>query len=166
MLCDNCKKREASVMYEENINGKKGKFNLCAVCSNKFGILSHNFMDSMVFSFFEEPINIGYEKTKEEKCNKCGYSFSDYVKTGLLGCNECYNTFESKLIPIIKKIHGKECHVKAKKNINVSKENNDDNKTQINILKQELNNAIEKEEYEKAAVIRDKIKAFQERGDA
>lgn len=165
MLCDNCKKREATVRYEENINGEKKKVNLCTVCSKELGILSHNFMDNMLFSFFDEPISIGYEKIKEEKCSKCGYTFSDYAKTGVLGCNECYKTFEGKLLPILKKLHGKSYHVSVEKNTKEKKETNKNGKKEIVDLKQELNKAIEKEEYEKAAVIRDKIKALEERGE-
>lgn len=171
MLCDNCKKRQATVRYEENINGDKKKVNLCAICSKELGILSHSFMDNMLFSFFDEPLSIGYEKVKEEKCNKCGYSFSDYAKTGLLGCDKCYNTFESKLTPILKKLHGKSYHVKEQKDkeniVEKIKMNNNSNtnSSEIDILKQKLNKAIEKEEYENAAEIRDKIKELKERGE-
>ena len=166
MLCDNCKKRQATVRYEENINGEKKSINLCSICSNKLGILSHNFMDNMLFSFFDEPLSIGYEKIEENKCPKCGWSFSDYAKTGLLGCGECYRTFESKLSPIVQKIHGKECHIKINKNVTKKKEKADGNKNEIDDLRQELNKAIEKEEYEKAAEIRDKIKKLNERGES
>lgn len=168
MLCDNCKKRQASVRYEESINGEKKKVNLCAICSNKLGILNNNFIDNMLFSFFDEPLSVDYENLMGNKCNKCGYTFSDYANTGLLGCDECYNTFESKLTPILKKIHGKEHHIKEQKSIENKKENYEDhsNKNEIDRLKKELNKAIEKEEYEKAAVVRDKIRALQERGEA
>jgi len=166
MLCDNCKKREASVRYEESINGEKKKINLCSVCSKELGILGHNFMDNMFFSFFDEPLNIGYEKIKEEKCTKCGYTFSDYANTGLLGCDECYNTFENKLAPILKKLHGRSYHIKEEKHIKNDKEFIQNGKDDIENLKQELAKAIEKEEYENAAIIRDKIKALQERGEA
>jgi len=50
------------------------------------GILNMNFMDNMFMSFFDEPLSIGIGKVKEYKCNKCGYTFSDYANTGLLGC--------------------------------------------------------------------------------
>ena len=164
MLCDNCKKREATVRYEESINGKNTKINLCSICSQKIGIINNNFMDNMLFSFFDEPLSIDYNKVKEESCPKCGYTFSDYAKTGLLGCANCYNTFESKLTPILKKLHGKECHVKEENIKKVKKDINKGN-NEIEVLKNELKHAIEKEEYEKAAILRDKIKDLQERGE-
>lgn len=170
MLCDNCKKRQATIRYEENINGEKKKVNLCAICSNELGILSHNLMDNMLFSFFDDPLSIGYEKAKTEKCSKCGYTYYNYAKTGLLGCDECYRTFENKLTPILKKLHGKSQHINVQGNrkINTKKsieKDNDINLNKIDVLKKELNKAIEKEEYEKAAEIRDKIKALKERGE-
>ena len=161
MLCDNCKKRQATVRYEENINGEKNKVNLCTLCSQKLGILNNSFMDNMLFSLFDEPLGIGYEKLKEEKCPKCGYIFSDYVNTGLLGCEQCYSTFTSKLEPVLHKLHGKSNHVKLNSNTNAEKPKNKLEELQI-----ELQKSIEKEEYERAAKIRDEIKKLRERGDA
>ena len=162
MLCDRCGKKEATVRYEENINGEKKKINLCNECSKHLGILNMNFMDNMFMSFFDEPSYLEIEKVKEQKCNKCGYIFSDYAKTGLLGCPDCYNTFKDKLEPVLQKLHGKTYHVDIKEK-NVKNQNNSDSK--IDELKKKINECIEKEESEKAAVIRDEIKKLNKRGD-
>lgn len=162
MLCDRCGKKEATVRYEENINGEKKKINLCHECSKKLGILNMNFMDNMFMSFFDEPLSIGVEKAKEHKCNKCGYTFSDYANTGLLGCSECYNTFKDKLEPVLQKLHGKTYHVDIKEKRSKSQNNSD---SKLDELKKKLNECIEKEEYEKAALIRDEIKKLEQRGD-
>ncbi len=164
MLCDNCKKRHATVVYEENINGEKKKVNLCNLCSQKLGIFNTSFMDNMLLSFFDEPINIEYEKLKEKQCPKCGYTFSDYANTGLFGCDQCYTTFENKLEPILRKLHGKSYHINEKTNTEVNKVNNK-KISEIDKLRQELNKAIKKEEYERAAELRDKIKDLKERGE-
>lgn len=158
MLCNNCGKREATVRYEENINGEKKKVNLCKECSDKLGIFNMGFMDNMFLSFFDEPTYLGLNHVKEEICPKCGYSFSDYAKTGLLGCNECYDTFEDKLSPALKKLHGKAMHIK--RNTKASKP-----KDKLERLKQELEEAVQKEEYEKAATLRDEIKELKKRGE-
>ena len=167
MLCDNCKKREASVRYEENINGEKKKLNLCSLCSQKLGITSANFMDNMLLSFFDEPLGLEYEKVKEDKCPICSYTFSDYLNTGLFGCPSCYNTFESKIEPILKKLHGKSYHIKEDNEKIEKSVNNTSGNTvnEVDKLKKELDLAIAKEEYEKAAVIRDKIKELTKRGE-
>ena len=159
MLCNNCGKREATVRYEENINGEKRKLNLCEECSSKLGIFKNNFMDNMFLSFFDEPAALGIDKVKEKTCPKCGYSFSNYSNTGLLGCPECYSTFESRLEPVIHKIHGKTYHIK-------NEEKKEKPKNKLEELKQELDKAIKDENYEKAANIRDTIKDLKERGEA
>ena len=166
MLCDNCKNREANVRYEENINGEKKKLNLCGLCSQKLGLTSSSFMDNMLFSFFDEPLGLEYEKVKEEKCPECSYTFSDYANTGLFGCPACYSAFQSKLEPILKKLHGKSYHINQelnseKKDISVEEKST----KELYKLKQELDMAIKKEEYEKAAIIRDKIKELNKRGE-
>jgi len=162
MLCDNCGKREATVKYEENINGEKKKVNLCVECGNKLGIFNMSFMDNIFMPFFDEQASYTEEnlKIKEIKCPKCNYTFSDYANSGLLGCDECYTTFITKLEPILYKLHGKSQHVKLKNNSNIEKPKNKLEELQI-----ELENSIEKEEYEKAAIIRDEIKKIKERGD-
>lgn len=158
MLCNNCGKKEATVRYEENVNGDKKKINLCKECSDKLGIFNMNFMDNMLLSFFDEPVSVGIGKVKETICPKCGYSFSDYTSTGLLGCDRCYDTFEAKLEPILYKLHGKPQHIKGKTK-------NSKPKNKIEELREELDNAIKDEEYEKAAKLRDEIRNLKERGE-
>ena len=158
MLCNNCGKREATVRYEENINGEKKKVNLCKECSDSLGIFNMNFMDNMLLSFFDEPIGLGLTQPREKICPKCGYSFSDYANTGLLGCPECYETFEEKLEPALKKLHGKSYHIKSE-----AKRSKPKNK--LEKLEQELEDAVKKEEYEKAAELRDEIKDMKKRGE-
>ena len=163
MLCDNCKNKKATVVYEENINGEKKKVNLCVECSNKFGIFNMNFIDSMFMSLLDEPVINKKENTKigDTKCMKCGYTFSDYVNTGLLGCDECYSVFENKLKPILHKLHGTSNHIIQKEDVSKKSSN-----SEIELLQNKLKKYVENEEYEKAAIVRDEIKKIKERGEA
>jgi protein arginine kinase activator len=82
-------------------------------------------------------------------------SLEEFQKTGRLGCSTCYDTFGEVLKPLIKRLHGSLQHtgkvpVRFSKTVSITRE--------IAKLKDLLNKAIEKEEYEKAAEIRDKIK--------
>ena len=194
MLCDNCGKREANVRYSENINGKVRELNLCEECSQKLGIGHMDFSMPMDFSnffgdFMEEFAKPEWmpllNEVKTLTCDNCGYTFDDIVNTGKLGCGNCYDVFEAKLDPIIKKIQGSNQHVgrigkiidnkideklkeseskrnKASNNINSTNDNKDNKATKLEQLQEQLKLAIKEERYEDAAKIRDNIKNFKD----
>lgn len=162
MKCENCGVNEATVRYYQNINGDKKQLHLCSDCAESLGftsfsnIFSPMFLDSKNYDFLEEP----------QVCNVCHYSFDDYLKTGLFGCPNCYESFQDRLDSLFLKLHGKTRHVelgkenKTKKEVteksNLSKKDN-----KLDELKEKLKALIEEEKYEEAAVIRDKIKEIE-----
>ncbi len=77
-----------------------------------------------------------------------------------MGCSECYRTFNKKLLPLLRRLHGSVQHTgKAPlQKVGVGKKGKE-----IMELRRELQKVIEKEEYEKAAVIRDKIKKLEKK---
>ena len=95
-----------------------------------------------------------------------GYTFDDYTNTGLLGCQDCYDTFGDRLDDIFLKLHGKNRHIKLDAR-NLGKRYKKEEKKDLSkeekllSLKDELKELVENEEYEKAAVIRDKIKKLE-----
>lgn len=180
MLCDNCKKREANVKYSENINGRKKELNLCEMCSQKLGIDRIDFNMPIDFSSFfggfmedfstPEFIPL-FNEIKTLKCDNCGYTFDDIANVGRLGCSSCYEVFEERLDPIIRRVQGANRHVgrvgkmideKIEKKVagNSRKENEktENKTTKLDKLQEELKQAIKEERYEDAAKIRDEIK--------
>ncbi len=183
MLCDNCGKREANVRYSENINGRKKELNLCEECSQKLGIGKMDFSMPIDFSSFLEgfmedfstpELMPMFNELRTLRCNSCGYTFDDIANSGRLGCKDCYDVFEDRLDPIIKKIQGANRHVGRigkiidskidnKNNAKSEKESQMENKeiTKIEKLQEELKEAIKEERYEDAAKIRDEIKKLE-----
>ena len=171
MLCQNCGNNEANVKYTQIVNGVKKEMNLCSDCAEKMGIgNSFNMKMPLSFSDFLGDFFNEYEDAfalpsfvKEQtksKCENCGLTYDDFVKTGLLGCPKCYEVFADRLNPAIKNIQGNTKHVgripgKNEKN-NIGKEEKE--KTEKEKLEEELNQAVKEERYEDAAKIRDKIK--------
>ena len=99
------------------------------------------------------------------RCPKCGTAFSDIVREGKVGCAECYRTFYDKLLPSIQRIHGKIKH-SGKTSQSVPAEVKIETKEEkVEKLKAEMNDAVTKQEFEKAAKIRDEIKALEEGGE-
>jgi len=184
MLCDNCGKREANVRYSENINGVKKELNLCSQCSEKLGIEHMDFNMPIDFSsffgeFMEDFATPDFRpylnEVKKLQCKECGYTFDDIVNTGKLGCGNCYDVFQDRLDPIIKKIQGNNRHIgrigkisdnKLEQNNQKTKEaednKKDDKMTKLESLKEDLKQAVKDERYEDAAKIRDEIKKLEE----
>lgn len=168
MLCDNCKKNKATVHITKIINGIKQEFDLCEKCAKDFGGLNFTGQIDLSAPFTFQSILGGLidyinssanksEKSVDIACPKCGTTYSEFKKSGLVGCSECYNSFKSTLLPVIKRVQGNIEHngkipVKAGKDIIEKK--------RILKLKEELQEAVAKEEYERAAEIRDEIKGI------
>ena len=174
MKCDNCGKREATVRYSENINGRKRELHLCEQCSKELGIDRMDFNMPIDFSSFFAGMLEEFESSefmpmfdsiKELQCKNCGSTFQDILNTGKFGCANCYDTFESRLDPIIKKIQGSNEHVGRLGKITEHKIDEKQNgkskkkeeKNEIEKLKEQLKKAVKEEKYEEAAKLRDEI---------
>jgi len=162
MLCQNCQKRVANVHFTQIINNKKTEMYLCEQCADEKGHIG--FISPVNISSFLSGLAGGSEEPylapvhREAACQKCGMSFDDFQRTGKLGCDNCYEVFGNRLKPILKRLHGNFEHsgkvpAAVSAALGASKE--------IEKLKEMLNKAIQNEEYEKAAEIRDRIKALE-----
>lgn len=152
MKCQSCGKREATVRYKENINGKKQEIFLCESCADKMGFINFSDLFSPMFVSIPEV----FSKPEVKKCKKCGYTFEKYSKTGMFGCEECYKTFEETLDELFLKLHGKNRHIVQKKNLEKTEKEKVEEK--IENLKCKIKELIDEEKYEEAAIIRDEIK--------
>ncbi len=181
MLCERCKKNEAAVFYRESVNGKERSLSLCAECAKeakKNGEIEDVFEHDNFFGsgFFDDTFSgadklfgslfgvrelPGRTKEKIKKCPLCGSTFSDLVNTGKAGCPECYRTFAEELSPTISRIHGTTSHVGGAP---AAFKKDKEKKEKIKSLEAELKAAVKDEEYEKAAKLRDELRAARAEG--
>lgn len=163
MLCENCGKNIATTHIKRSVNGVNTEKHLCSACAQKLGFsagFSGGFADILA-SMFGDTLP---EQTENEKiCPCCKSSFSDIVKTGKMGCPECYNTFLDRMLPYLKRIHGNVRHIGRIPNMSPLAVA--DNETRILSLRRELNRLIENEEFENAAKVRDEIRSLEEKRD-
>jgi len=90
-------------------------------------------------------------------------TYYDFQKKGRLGCGKCYGTFQKKLAELLKKIHGSDRHVgKTPYKEEKPRKGAED----LERLRGELEELIKKEEFEKAAVLRDRIKELERQNES
>lgn len=168
MLCQKCSKREATTHIKRVINGEATESHLCAECAKEMGydgfFGGFNFSIPNIFSsFFTDGFN-ALNSAKTERCEKCQSTFDDIVKSGMVGCSNCYQKFYDKLLPSIQRIHGKARHAgkipplfeSKTQEVKVSKDELIKEKEKL------MKEAVEAQEFEKAAVLRDEIKSLKE----
>lgn len=166
MMCDDCGKRPAAVHISKVINGTKSEAHLCQECAQSQGQLG--FMTEPTFTFhnilaglFEPDAVLHGAKGQavRNRCPNCGLTFADFRRLGHLGCDQCYDTFRTELEPLLRRIHGSTAHTgKVPQGVQyglVRKER------ELARLQEELHQAVLGEEYERAAELRDTIRALE-----
>ena len=116
--------------------------------------------------FFSDGFDIfvpGGNVTQQNVCKSCGMSVSEFMRTGKLGCPVCYQEFEPQILQVLKRIHGNTTHVgKLPKGVSTKLMH----KREVQSLRTQLCEAVSKEDFETAAVLRDKLREMGEGGDA
>jgi protein arginine kinase activator len=181
MICDNCGKNEVEVLLKQVINNEVRHLNLCRACAQELGFLSPT-VPSITISF-----SIGGEDAPKQRklrrlqprkremidlvaCPSCGMKFMSFRENGLLGCPSCYEAFRFPLGAFLQKTQGSESHWVGTSGMfrdiellseEIAGEAETAERSEFNEniarLRLELNEAIGREDYERAAQLRDML---------
>lgn len=170
MLCQHCNQNEATTHIKRIINGQREEMHLCSECANELGVMdefrmpsmSEMFGDSFLGNFLGAGVAAMNSLAGVDRCQSCGSSFNDIVKDGRIGCADCYEKFGDKLEPSIRKIHGKAKHIGKFISYTESEKEKNEDVNELELLKEQLKQAITEQRFEDAAVIRDKINELEE----
>lgn len=160
MLCQKCGKNQATTYFQQTINGKTSAVQLCSSCAAEMGIgnmFNHSVMSDMFSEFLTNTFNTPTVST-DKVCKKCSSSITEIMNSGKVGCDECYQVFNQELLPSIENIHSKSTHIGK---ISVSADSKVKKKAELEQLKSDLNEAVQKQEFENAAKLRDRIKLIE-----
>lgn len=154
MLCERCKKREATLHMSVNTTDGKKEMFLCDVCANEVFLESENehfnvnqILNSMMGQF---------ETTVA--CETCGSTLQSIAENGLFGCPDCYEAFKNEVPTIVQRVqHLQQEHVGK---IPESYTGRIETKKRIEQLETKLSELVEVQNFEEAAVVRDEIKAL------
>ncbi len=145
-------------MHLTQITGDKmQKVDLCEECAKNKGV-----NDTAGFSLADLLLGLGASQEIEQAaggadltCPRCGFTQADFKKAGRLGCPECYRTFAEAMEGLLKTMHKGTRHVgKVPETLRQTRDITD----RLKSLQRKLAKAIETEDFEQAAVLRDEIK--------
>jgi protein arginine kinase activator len=151
MICEVCQTENATVHLTQIISGKMQKIDLCEKCAKEKGVA-----DPAGFSLADMLLGLGAadeiksNTTEELVCPQCGFTQPDFKKTGRLGCPQCYVTFSEGLGVILKgTLHKGKIPSRAARALEYQ--------NRLKTLHASLQTAVQSENYEQAASLRDQI---------
>src|SRR4030095_983794 len=166
MLCSICQKNEAKVHLTHIVDDKLQKVDLCEECSQAAGVTDPN-------SFSLADLLLGLGATQEGEstarpagkpgeltCPECGLSQSDFKKSGRFGCPQCYTTFADGLPGMLNSMHKGLQHKGKVPQAHQSQRR--DRSDVLVQLQRRLQKAIQTENFEEAAQLRDQIRALEQ----
>ena len=154
MKCDLCDK-EAVVHLTQVVNGETKEVHLCEehAVAQGIDINSPISITDILMGLSGSQKNISSELSLA--CPRCGMARDEFRKTGRLGCPDCYKTFMAELTMAIKAMHHSGQHlgkIPAREGLQTKV------KSKIARLQKELESAVAREDFEKAAKLRDQIR--------
>jgi protein arginine kinase activator len=161
LRCEQCNK-PATVHLTELKAGKKLEKHLCEQCASQLegvpGVKSHTPINELLTNFVLAHSG-GIAKQETLKCECCEMTWAEFRQGGSLGCEHDYTHFEKELVPLLERAHeGVTHHVgkvpSRRGGTNVPAKPRHD----LAKLRKELAKAVEAEDYERAARIRDQIR--------
>jgi protein arginine kinase activator len=173
MTCDICGKKKATVHLTEIVDEQMSEMHLCEECARqKSSQMEQQFGLADLLAGLSDSSKTPAAKESEKnvlKCSRCSLPYEDFRKFGRLGCGECYSSFKEHLTGLLRKIHG------SNKYLGKTPPTVGENDTMamsqgavallpseaLADLKQQLHAAIAAEDFEKAAMVRDKIRNFE-----
>ena len=163
MQCDVCAKKKATVHLTEIVDEQMSEMHLCEECARqKSSQMEQQFgLADLLAGLGDFGKQIKDAEKTNLVCANCTMSYDDFRKFGRLGCSKCYEAFKTHLSTLLKKIHGSNQHFgKAPARMPQAERKKIEN---LQDLKNQLLSAIQTEDFEKAAQLRDKIREVEEK---
>jgi protein arginine kinase activator len=161
MLCDQCRERDAAVQLTTMEKDTVRQLNLCERCAAERGVPTTSVspkspLSELLHAVQQQPTLGGADAAR---CSFCQTSKSDFRASGRLGCAHCYGAFEASLRELLRRVHGHAVHVgrryRAPHGAVLERA------ATLRELRARLQRAVEGEEFELAASLRDQIRGME-----
>jgi protein arginine kinase activator len=174
MICQNCQKNAATVHVTEIAPASEAgdsaaakpqvqEQHLCEVCAQALD-LPHASVSKKSPNDIWKLIQLSATQARKKPgpaCPGCGMTLEEFRKKGRLGCPQDYEVFRSHLAEVLERVHGAVQHSGRIPGAPPAQ-----GEGRIDLLRQELENAVRSEAYENAARLRDEIRAIEDGGGA
>ena len=157
-LCQRCQQAKATVHITDTMPEKRER-HLCEDCAEKEGVIikQHPTTNEIIQQFIKQKTGLG--AADDLSCSRCGMTFRQFHSKGQLGCPDDYQAFKKALAPLIERAHEGATHHVGK--IPVTADEDVRKQAGLLRLRRELQEAVEQENYELAARVRDRIQALE-----
>lgn len=167
--CDNCHEREAVVHLTQIAQDQVVTLRLCERCAAEKGVESSTSLSKTPVGSFLASMGKGLEAaaalpgpTPPGACPRCGATLSDFRESGRLGCAECYRAFEGALRDLLRRLHGASRHLGER--YTPPGEGPPEPAESVLQLRDQLRLAVETENFELAAELRDRLRVLEDGG--
>jgi protein arginine kinase activator len=160
MKCQKCNNQATLHITEVVGEDQFEDLHLCEACANKYlyepqgkGLAAKGGLGGPV----EESDELSALNRRE--CPQCGIKFVEFRNSGRLGCPHDYQEFHDELATLLENIHGETRHVgKTPRRLPQNKQT----QSELIHLRKQLQQAVNREAYEDAARLRDRIRKLEE----
>jgi protein arginine kinase activator len=168
MSCDQCREREAVIHLTQIVNEQVTTLHLCEKCAAEKGVESPGSAVKTPLGSFLAAMGKGAEQPpttrSADTCPRCGASFQDFRETGRLGCSDCYRAFEPPLRDLLRRLHGSTHHLGeryAGRAASPPPAPEPPARPDAADLREQLRVAVEAENFELAAELRDRLRVME-----
>jgi len=158
MKCQKCTK--AATLHITEVLGEEQfeELHLCEECAHKYLYETQQKNPGSKTAAFQAEEGEGPPGSSRE-CPLCGIKFVEFRNSGRLGCPHDYQEFRDELTPLLENIHGetKHCGKTPRR-----QPQNKQTQSELVQLRKQLTQAVNREAYEEAARLRDRIRKLEE----
>jgi protein arginine kinase activator len=162
MSCEQCREREAVIHLTQIVNEQVTTLHLCERCAAEKGVESPGAQPKTPLGTFLAAMGQESEQAEApriETCTRCGGSLQDFRESGRLGCPDCYRSFEVPLRDLLRRLHGSTHHMGERYTDRAS--GAPAARQQASELREQLRLAVETENFELAAELRDRLRVLE-----
>ena len=161
MLCDSCSERDAVVHLTTIENNAVHQLHLCEKCAAERGVETSVAAPKHPLGEFLQAVQQQSVPASADagRCTFCGLTMKDFRATGRMGCARCYSVFEPSMRELLRRVHGSARHIGQ--GYRAPQDEVMERVSVLGELREKLRRAIEQEQFEVAAELRDRIRVIE-----